>query len=152
MVVAAEVVVAGNFAEISTGFMAVLLGWGVANVGIGLFRCREKELVRRYFWQMNFAWGAVDALLAGVTLAMIAGDYSRFMVDRALQTRQMNIVGWNGLLDVLYVLVGLMLIKYRAANRSERRLGYGRSIVVQGGFLLVFDALLFLAMRAVISG
>ncbi len=128
--------------------MAILLGWGVANVGIGLFRRKLNNQARRYFWQMNLAWGAVDALIAGLTLRALATDYTRFATDRAFQATQVKVIGFNIFLDVLYVLGGLALLKVNVKKRSARRQGYGRSIVVQGGFLLVLDAVLFVLLRA----
>jgi len=148
VVVAVAVAGSLDFAGVAVAAMAILLGWGVANVGIGLFRRKLTNQVRRYFWQMNLAWGLVDAALAAVTLRALATDYMRFATDRAFQVNQIKVIGLNIFLDVLYVLGGLALLKVNVQKRSARRQGYGRSIVVQGGFLLVFDLILFGLLRA----
>lgn len=133
-----------NFAEVSVLGMAILLGWGLGNLSIGLFHCRLKDESRRYFWQMNFMWGAVNSLIAGFTLR------SLFATTPTLeaQNQQINIVGINVLLDVVYMAVGFGLVRRKKA--SLRGKGYGRSIVAQGGFLLVLDTVLWLALKSAI--
>ena len=63
----------------------------------------------------------------------------------AAQARTEQILLVNAALDVGYVLLGLWL-RQRAgsATRPERLMGFGRSVILQGTFLAVFDAGLYL--------
>jgi hypothetical protein len=131
-----------------------LLGtWALLNlVGSGYFLPRtDRREVAHHFHFMNCCWGFINAVLAAVgilrthpgtpPLGFTAADaaYDQHMLVRIFEV--------NALLDVGYLLVGWWLVA-RAARPSPkplvptRLLGYGRSIWVQGSFLLVFDAVM----------
>jgi hypothetical protein len=56
---------------------------------------------------------------------------------------------FNAGLDVGYIMTGLYLteLSRRAGEQQERLEGYGWSLVLQGGFLLGFDLILYLVQR-----
>jgi hypothetical protein len=58
---------------------------------------------------------------------------------------------FNSGLDIAYIATGLYL-RERGKNelnltRSEQFQGFGKSLMLQGGFLLVFDALFYSSLR-----
>jgi hypothetical protein len=100
------------------------------------------------FWQgvgiQAVAWGGVDGIIAivGIKLA----QRRRALLDAepapdAVQNeanRLYRLLWVNAGLDVLYVAAGLTLAIWLGAASLQWR-GHGWGIVVQGGFLLVFD-------------
>ena len=97
------------------------------------------------FWQafgvQAFAWGAIDAAIAG--FGMRDNRRKRTALGLAAPAWHAEVVKvrrillLNVWLDVGYVTVGVLLMLF---NASEVRLGHGFGVLVQGGFLLVFDA------------
>lgn len=126
--------------------MIVLGSWALANFAVsGFFMTRTQD--RTYFFhQMNVFWNVVNLGIASVglisairapvdlTLEQTLGEYGNF-------TRILLI---NAGLDVLYITGGLLLhLKGGASEKHGTRLsGYGLSLILQGGFLLIFDAVL----------
>lgn len=143
--VAVVAVVAGEmmFSQISIAAMAILLGWGITNLSLGLSHWRIHEESRRYFWQMNFIWGAINTLLAGLALINLSPPA---VLDSISQYQQIIVIGWNIGLDLVYLMIGFCLLYYRRDKRTSRRLGYGRATVLQGSFLLIFDGILWLTL------
>lgn len=78
-------------------------------------------------------WGAVSADLSlGINEMLV--EIKNF--DRVLLI--------NAGLDLTYIGIGTILWKRGISKQSSRLLGYGKSVVIQGGFLLAFDSLLYL--------
>jgi len=77
------------------------------------------------FWSMTLFWIAIDVGIIGWAALDPVADVSEF--------RHLLLV--NGCLDVVYVIVGFVMIR----SRNPMVGGFARAIIVQGGFLLVFD-------------
>ena len=131
--------------------MRVLGAWAVGNIGVSGGRYFATSGSEKYFHQMNVGWGAINAALAGVSL--LSARREEAPLNRAettrLQLRTENIYLFNTGLDVAYVVGGFYLkerARTRPTERQEQRLrGYGQSVLLQGGFLLVFDGLMYAA-------
>ena len=118
-----------------------LVFWGVLSAIVGL----GPALAGAPFWRglgtMFLAWGAIDAVI-GAGARVLAernrrasiGDVARRDRDAA---RLRTILLVNAGLDVLYVAFGAWLVA--SAGSDAWRAGAGWGVVVQGGFLLVFD-------------
>lgn len=125
--------------------MLVLGGWSVLNiVGSGLGTKTHNSEVR-HFHQMNVMWGTINLAIAG--LGYIGNANAKFdNPTLASVLKHQNGVEKtyliNGGLDVLYIGAGLWMNK-AADNqkRPDRFEGWGNSIMLQGGFLLVYDAI-----------
>ena len=89
--------------------------WNVVNLGIAVFG----------FWQatqvaaMNFWEGLV----------------AQQQIEKVLLV--------NAALDFGYLLLGLYLIERGRRLEKDRWIGFGKSILLQGAFLLFFDAILY---------
>ena len=127
--------------------MAALAGWSVVNiVGSGFAtNTRNKEV--RYFHQMNVMWGGINLALAGL------GYYGagREKIDNPVladvlkhQNRIEKTYLINLGLDVVYVGTGLLMNKTSDNQKNPEKFeGYGNSILLQGGFLLLYDAIIY---------
>lgn len=145
--------------------MKVLGGWGIVNLGTGAIwgwnstktttyadlngvQVTSNKTISnegQYFFQMNTIWGAVNF---GTALIGYAGiqKYRRKTLNAAQtleqQKRIENIFRINEYLDVAYLGVGTYLKLAGDSRKSPIMKGYGESILIQGGFLLIFDGLM----------
>lgn len=134
--------------------MHVLGAWAIGNVGVSGARYFATDGREKYFHQMNVGWGVVNLALAGGSL--LAARRATPLTDQAgtvkAQLRTENLYLLNTGLDVAYVAAGFYLqerARTRSTQRQQNRLaGYGRSLLLQGGFLFAFDGILFTAHHA----
>ncbi|TFU17521.1 DUF6992 family protein [Thermus tengchongensis] len=99
--------------------------WGLLSLGAALLGLwwAQHPFWRGFFF-MNGAWGLVDGAL---------GLYS---LGREAPGNLREILLLNAGLDVLYLLGGTLLL---LRGRKPQHRGFGLAILVQGGFLLIFD-------------
>lgn len=129
----------------SKNSMIALAGWSVANiVGSGIAtNTRNKEM--RYFHQMNVMWGGINLAIAGLGYwgagkEKINNPTLADVLKHQNKTEKTYLI--NAGLDVVYVGAGLLMNKTSDNQKKpEKFKGYGNSIMVQGGFLLVYDAI-----------
>ena len=128
--------------------LAVLTAWVLLNlIGSGYYLAHaDRRHEPYYFHGLNVLWNLVNAGLAAWGILRLHFHPPAGLDAAELLSSQHYyemLFGINAALDVLYVLAGSYL-RRRAAQpgqlRPERLLGYGRSLWVQGGFLLLFDA------------
>lgn len=133
--------------------LTVLGGWAVGNLVVGGIATGQTEGAAHYFHQMNIGWGAVNLALAGTGYLAARRASRQPAADRAAnvrtQLRTENLYLFNAGLDVAYLATGVYLLEKgcntTAPNSAERWRGYGQSLLLQGGFLLLFDGLQFAA-------
>lgn len=124
--------------------MLILGGWAVGNIAIGGAMMGNGTGEDRYFHQMNAAWNAVNLGIAALGyLGAAKADPAAFDLYHSMneQHKLQKILLFNAGLDVGYMLGGVYLIERskNAENKPERLKGFGRSIILQGGFLFAFD-------------
>lgn len=126
--------------------MIVLGSWAVLNIFSGTAGHFLSEGRQKYFHQMNAGWGAVNLAIAGFSYASLSGiDPIAADLNNALR-QAINldkILLLNAGLDLGYIAAGAWLNERGLKKNSERLRGYGTSLMIQGGFLLVFDAVLY---------
>jgi hypothetical protein len=126
--------------------MGVLGAWALLNLLVSGY-CVTGTDVReeaRYFHLMNVGWGFVNAVLAVWGLLSAHPNQVAGLTLTDSLVAQFNfekILLFNAGLDVAYICVGSWLRARGSAepHRPERLLGSGRSLWVQGAFLLFFD-------------
>lgn len=135
--------VTANIWHIQEILLNRLLTWSRISViaGLGLLRGNS-------FWQgigiQAIGWGLIDAVIAlfggwSMRRRRAALQDNAAPVILAQETRQLRRLLWlNAGLDVLYVLGGLVLIRTRGTKDRGWR-GHGWGIVIQAGFLFLFD-------------
>ncbi len=123
--------------------MLVLGAWAVGNIAVGTTLVGRRSGEERYFHIMNISWNAVNLSIAtyGYLQALHApGSYDlQSILQEQYEVEKVLLL--NTGLDVGYVLGGLYLLE-RAKNtqkRPELLQGFGKSIILQGSFLFVFD-------------
>ena len=132
--------------------LTVLGGWAVGNLIVNGLAVRNATGSDRAFYQMNLAWAGVDLALAGIGLLGSRRAKTELSVYESLeqQHRVEKIFLINTGLDVAYVVGGAYLLEraQARAENSDRNDGYGRALLLQGGFLLVFDGTMYALHRA----
>lgn len=128
--------------------MYVLGSWALLNLGTGAAGWAKYDGEKKYFNQMNFFWNTVNLTIAGVALYNnYQTGYSLLSPQEALSkhldTEKILLI--NAGLDAVYISTGFLL-KYlgnKAETRKDLLRGYGNSLLLQGAFLLLFDAVLY---------
>lgn len=125
--------------------MGVLGAWALLNLLVSGYHVMHADprSEARYFHLMNVGWAFVNTALAvwGLLRANPNHIAGLPLADSlAAQFTFEKILLFNAGLDVAYICCGSWL-RARAATTipPEKLLGYGRSLWVQGGFLLLFD-------------
>lgn len=129
--------------------MQVLGGWAIANFAISGISVWQTTGETKAFHQMNLGWNAVNITLAtfGYINALNAEtDLGSIESIRAHESI-MRIFLFNAGLDLGYIMGGAYLVE-RSKNvrkNSERLAGFGKSIIMQGAFLMLFDGIMYFA-------
>ena len=143
---------AGDFyttsTKINTTGMYVLGGWAVANIAGGAVGWANSTGSAKYFHQMNLFWNTVNLGIAGFALYNnLTDDISLLSSDEMLlkHTKTENLYLINAGLDVVYIGTGFLLKHLSVSNLNKQDLlkGYGNSIILQGGFLMIFDLIMW---------
>ncbi|WP_052732450.1 DUF6992 family protein [Hymenobacter terrenus] len=131
--------------------LAVLAAWALANLlGSGYLLSRaDRRYEPYYFHGMNVGWGLVNTALAvwGI-LHQQPKAPTNLRIGELFQAQLFNenLFLLNAGLDVAYIMTGFYLRAQAAVPdqlKSERLLGFGKSLWLQGSFLLVFDAMMW---------
>jgi hypothetical protein len=131
-----------------------LLAWSGLSVAAGAAMALLGDAFWRGLGTQCAGWGLVDAIIAGLGLRQThqkaAQPASHLPEEQAEARRKLARVLWiNTGLDVGYVAGGVVLAATKGRKGSKSRFwrGSGLGIVLQGGFLLLFDLLHALLLR-----
>lgn len=133
--------------DINEAAMLVLGGWAAGNILAGTYGNFKASGEAKYFHQFNALWNVVNLGIAAF------GYFNAINSDPSLMTNLEILNDYNSLqsflllnagLDAAYIITGFYL-KERSKNSpsAERLRGYGNSLLLQGGFLLIFDVTLY---------
>ncbi len=124
--------------------MYVLGSWAVANIVGGLALRSNSIGTERYFHEMNAGWNSVNLILAGAGLLAKRKEIADYQTlsNKMIATEKTFL--FNAALDIAYMTAGLWMLDASAyrQNDQERLRGYGQSLLLQGGFLFVFDLIM----------
>lgn len=145
-----------SMAANNTG-MYILGGWAVANMAAGAYGWAAFDGEKKYFSQMNLFWNMVNLSIAGIAL------YSNHSTDllsagadeilaRHLKTERLFLI--NSGLDIGYMGAGVLMrhLSGRSEKRGDLLKGYGNAVILQGGFLLVFDLVMYFVFNEMRPG
>jgi len=136
-----------NRNQINKYAMITLGSWAVGNMAVNGALYRSGENDRKYFYQMNIAWNSVNLAIAGFGLYGVLNPDTTLTLFESVQQQASieKILLFNSGLDVGYIMTGFYL-KEKAKNslkHHDRLKGYGNSLVLQGGFLFLFDVAVY---------
>ncbi|HOW25003.1 MAG TPA: hypothetical protein PK711_04970 [Bacteroidales bacterium] len=133
--------------------MYVLGAWAVLNIATGAAGWATGSGTTKYFHQMNLFWNTVNLSIAGIALISNARidplELSpEQMLEKHTQMERLYLI--NAGLDVLYIGTGFLLkhFSHQSTKRHDLLQGYGNSMILQGGFLLLFDAIMYSIQHA----
>jgi hypothetical protein len=138
--------------EVDKKLMLGLGTWATTNfIASGIGWSQAKTTESQYFHQMNVMWNLVNIGLAipGYVKASKARTDLTYEQTLQQQKKTEKIFLINTCLDVAYVSSGLLLL-HKSKETSpvdQRQSGYGKSILLQGGFLFLFDLTAYLTHK-----
>ncbi len=118
--------------------------WAASNFALsGYGWATAANETEKYFHQMNVMWNTVNMGLAlpGYFRAKNANLGLNASQSWAAQQKTQKIFLINSALDLGYMASGLVLKQQNSTDASKQAQleGYGNSLLLQGGFLLLFD-------------
>ena len=132
--------------HISRTGIKVLAGYSAANIIYGSIAAGQATGSNKYFHEMNAIWNGITLGITGIGF-LTAKKEGTLTYSESL-TKQQNIEKlflFNAGLDVAYIAGGAYL-KERAKTTIKNPLrlkGYGESVMLQGGVLLLFDGIMY---------
>ncbi len=135
--------------KLTKNAMITLGGWAAANIATGFIIAGQTEGEAKYFWRMNGYWNIINLGLAGLgyagTRKLESG--TTLAANNKKQQSVEKLYLLNVGLDMVYI-TGAFYLKERGNTRTSQKQkdqlrGYGNSILLQGGFLLVLDGVMY---------
>jgi hypothetical protein len=128
--------------------------WAVGNIALGsVLAARSKNAENKAFHQMNAGWNLVNLAIAGFgyysSQQSVPTDLTAWVLLEKNYGLQKTFL-FNAGLDIGYMAGGALLME-RSKNtikNPERLRGFGKSVILQGGFLFVFDVAQFFVIKA----
>lgn len=132
--------------------MYVLGGWATANIITGSALSLNATGVEKEFYKGNAIWNTVNLSLAITTLignskVKPASSFGQYLKN---ESSFQTILAFNAGLDLGYMALGYGLTQRaqipQIKNANQLK-GYGQALIVQGAFLLVYDAVVLTIRR-----
>ena len=135
--------------------MGSLGAWSVGNLMVSpllsnnIFKSGSSRTSGDYFHQMNFNWNIVNGAIAGLGYWSVCRRKKKSWNFSSLEKEKKKLktsLAVNMGLDVVYIVSGILLNRagHNSLSNSELKIGYGNSLMMQGGFLLIFDGVFIL--------
>lgn len=133
--------------------MISLNSWAIGNIAYGTIANFNSNGEAKYFHQMNAIWNIVNL---GIGIPGIIGAYKKHdpkslkeIYDYQNKIEKVYLI--NTGLDLAYIASGLALRNFGEKKTGLTRLrlkGYGNSIMMQGGYLLIHDIAVLLMYKS----
>ena len=147
-----------KFYRVQQQSLFMLSGWSVLNIGISPLissNLRNPTNQIDHFHRTNFYWNFLNLGIAGFShYSVLKKSQENWTVSELATQKQkaQKAISVNMGLDLLYVLGGYAL-KY-ASNRNENLdaaayHGNGNSLILQGGYLFLYDAIFVLRLNKI---
>lgn len=127
---------------INQNHLYVLGSWAAANIIQGSISASNTTGSTHYLHQMNAYWNTVNLAIAGLGIWALRLQQKQTATPEQVIRDQKNVeklLLLNTGLDVSYIITGLYMKERGLRLSNDRNTGYGNSLVIQGGFLLVLD-------------
>jgi hypothetical protein len=125
--------------------MMILGTWAIGNMVWGGIGARQNSGETKAFHQMNLYWNSVNLLIAGFGYWQATKETpgTDFWATMEAQQSIEKVLLVNAALDVAYMAGGLYLKERGLRTENERLIGFGKSVILQGAFLMSFDAVMY---------
>ena len=138
--------------KIGKSGMIAYTSWSGANLIGGTIGWATTEGEWKYFSQMTTVWSIINL---GISIPGLLGSFKTYengvptsqLIKSQYGSEQTYLI--NGGLDFLYIGSGAVLsaISNQHPNNRELLRGFGNAIMIQGGFLLIFDFIQYFRHR-----
>jgi hypothetical protein len=124
--------------------MWILGSWAVLNLVIGAIGSLNTRGKVQAFHQMNAYWNLVNLGIAGYGFWQASQISLPILFWEVISAQQQieKVLLFNAALDLAYMAVGFFLVERGLRLEKERWIGFGKSMLLQGAFLLLFDGIL----------
>jgi hypothetical protein len=124
--------------------MLILGTWAVVNLILGAVASFRTSGQTQAFHQMNAYWNVVNLGIASYGFWQASQVAVLNFWEVLVEQQQIEkVLLANSALDFGYIALGLYLIERGRRLEKDKWIGFGKSIVLQGAFLLLFDAILY---------
>ena len=118
-----------NLYQLNRQISLFLMGWGLSSVILGGTLIFFDNPFLKAISIQFLLWGIIDFILG--LIPIIRNKISE-------RKKLYKILFFNSFLDIIYILVGLILI-FEFVFEGEATIGHGFGVLIQAIFLLVFD-------------
>ena len=130
--------------QLDKRLMITLGSWASSNIILsGIRWATVPKDEGYYFHQMNVLWNTVNLGLAIPGYLKTIKGIPKYTLEETMkaQRKTENIFLINTVLDGVYISSGIILHRFAKTDSSnwDRFNGFGNSLILQGGFLLIFD-------------
>ncbi|WP_069133398.1 DUF6992 family protein [Rhodohalobacter halophilus] len=131
--------------RLNSNGMLISGSWAVSNIVVGAIGMNQTSGRTRYVHQMNSMWNVVNLGIAGFGYYGLQNQSLNLSAAETLKEFHNfeNILLFNAGLDVGYMALGAFMWERGLRKNSNRVVGYGQSMILQGGFLFTFDLVLY---------
>jgi hypothetical protein len=125
--------------------MLILGSWAVGNIVWGGIGASQTTGQTKAFHQMNLYWNSVNLVIAGFGYWQATKDIpgTDFWSTIEAQKGIEKVLLFNAALDLAYMAGGLYMKERRMRKGNDRLIGFGKSVILQGAFLLAFDGVMY---------
>ena len=144
-----------NFFQNQQVSLSLLSGWSVANLAISPYATNNlfsPQTLNDHFHQMNFMFNLVNGAIAGFAHFEVNRrsklSWTLSDIDRQRKKARKSIKINMGL-DLSYVIGGFIInnLSTQNKNNTNQFKGYGNSLILQGAYLFIYDAIFLRKIR-----
>ena len=138
--------------------LSLLSGWSVGNLIYSPLATKNlfsPVTTNEYFHQMNFSWNLFNVGIAGIGHIIVNKDSKKpwdmkTLYDKKKKAEKSIIINMG--LDLAYMVTGLLLKNNSKKLTSEQSMnkGFGNSLILQGGYLLFYDAIFLMKLKKIL--
>ena len=138
--------------------LSLLSSWSVGNLFLSPIATKNifsPGTTNEYFHQMNFSWNLFNLGIAGLGHIIVNKDSKKPWDIETLNLKKKKAeksIIINIGLDLAYMATGFLLKNNAQKSNAESSMnkGYGNSIILQGGYLLFYDAIFLMKLKKII--
>ena len=125
--------------------MMILGTWALGNMVWGGIGACQTNGETKAFHQMNLYWNSVNLLIAGFGYWQATKEVpgTDFWATMEAQQGIEKVLLVNAALDVAYMAGGLYMKERGLRTDNSRLIGFGKSVILQGAFLMAFDGIMY---------